>query len=549
MKKKLFALCAATAAALVLSVTAMADTSAVTITQSGTTSPCDWISGTNLVRREGANGYYISLLDGTALTEDSYESYFYFNKGFIEAGKNIEDYNNNGLLSKSGKTLVPCQYGAVKILGGHWAAGIRYRESDANNYDKEFSVSRNTIYGLIDKVDFYYIRNGVATVAGTLPRANYMDAAGHGDYVTIENRADGSFSLYDSTFHIVQSGLRSTSDTGNIETGSETYVKYSDNGQQGLKDAEGNVVLAPAYKYIEGISRGYVKVSTGEKYGVLDMSGNVLVPAQYDSIITNYNAPVPADDESYSSSSFVAGNYVCVTLNGKVGFVDLNGNVTMEPRYSKDILDVKGASALLTDLEGNVHILAADGVDTVLPDTYDRVSAMSYSNGYLYEVTNSDYDHGLIDWHGNELIPCSVDDVNLSADGTILLVEPDWNSSEYLIYDVSYNGGTETAATGTSAQTQDETSAETQTGTTETASADNSGIVNVLNSAIVLSGTDFAANQQAVRTLVSSAVSMLGSDQAAISSILQSAVTLIDSGAASGSAVTTLLQSVVSLLG
>ena len=42
---------------------------------------------------------------------------------------------------------------------------------------------------------------------------------------------------------------------------------------------------------------------------------------------------------------------------------------------------------------------------------------------------------------------------------------------------------------------------------------------------------------------------MLGADQSAIGSILQSAVTLIESGAASGGDVAALLQSAASLLG
>ena len=111
----------------------------------------------------------------------------------------------------------------------------------------------------------------------------------------------------------------------------------------------------------------------------------------------------------------------------------------MEPTLSKDLVEVNGASATYTDLEGKKHILAADGVDTVLDEAHQEIRPLYHGSGLLYEFQDADYKKGLIDWHGNELLPIGQYDLELSGDGRYLIDNTDYDAG--ILYEVDYGMG------------------------------------------------------------------------------------------------------------
>ena len=445
--KKSAMLIGAAALSLVFAQAVMADPSLSQMKEIG---EAELVSGTSLCSAEGDGGYYLENLDGEAVTDAKYSYSFSYDSGYITAYLASDELNREGLLLTDGTEIIECKYGDIRIPNEHWAIAYTLTPADANNYDYEawFTGEDDDKYFLIESADIYHLADGAAVLAGTLPRENMKDYSASGDYIAIENRADGSVTLYDSAFKAAAEGLSSLySLPDDIQT--EDYEIYSDNGQQGVKDKDGNVLVAPAYKYVYDVTDGFVHVSTGDFEGVLDLQGNVIVPAEADSIMRGYTAPVKEDGED-GTGKYAVGGYVGAEVDGKLAYYDLSGNQTVAPTLSKDLFEFNGASSTYTDLEGNVHILAADGTDTVLDDAHKDVRALDYGSGFLYQFTDEDYNKGLIDWHGNELLPAGSTELGLTGDGSVLMAGVDYSSS--ILYAVDYGTGAAPAAEETEAE-------------------------------------------------------------------------------------------------
>ena len=545
MKKRLAVICFL--AAMTMSTAALAD---ITVTPTGKSfTDTEWIDGSNLMKAGSYDGCCMQDADGNALTGTDYTR-FEYEHGYIKGRARTEEVNNYGVLTQSGDLIIPCEYGDIRIENGSWALGIKLVLADANNYDYESWFSSEDKYFLIETVDVYHLTGDSAVLAGSFPRENFMDAEAEGDYIKIQNRADETVTLYDGDFQVVAQDLRSIYD--DVEQAQE-YVTFSENGQQGIADRDGNVLAAPAFRYVYDILEdGYVIVSTGDKEGMIDLTGKVVVPAEYDHIQRNYYGA--ADYAGY-----VAAGYVACDRDGKVAFCDLNGNETMEAKYAKDNVDVCGASALLTDMEGNVRLLAADGVETVLDQAHSDARVLYYANGLLYTFTDENYNYGLMDWHGNELLPAQYDSIELSGDGSMLLVGIDYSNCE--LYTVDY--GMNDAAAAPAADNGNAGSAEESTEAAQDAAnaaggdapAENTGGSNVtplgalFDSIISLVNSDLEANRGAVATLIDTAASMLAENQGDIKTILDSVSSLVSSGLGDATSITALLNSAKSLLG
>ena len=545
MKKRLAVICFL--AAMTMSTAALAD---ITVTPTGKSfTDTEWIDGSNLMKAGSYDGCCMQDADGNALTGTDYTR-FEYEHGYIKGRARTEEVNNYGVLTQSGDLIIPCEYGDIRIENGSWALGIKLVLADANNYDYESWFSSEDKYFLIETVDVYHLTGDSAVLAGSFPRENFMDAEAEGDYIKIQNRADETVTLYDGDFQVVAQDLRSIYD--DVEQAQE-YVTFSETGQQGIADRDGNVLAAPAFRYVYDILEdGYVIVSTGDKEGMIDLTGNVVVPAEYDHIQRNYYGA--ADYAGY-----VAAGYVACDRDGKTAFCDLNGNETMEAKYAKDNVDVYGASALLTDMEGNVRLLAADGVETVLDQAHSDAKVLYYANGLLYTFTDENYNYGLMDWHGNELLPAQYNSIKLSGDGSMLLVGIDYSNCE--LYTVDY--GMNDAAAAPAADNGNAGSAEESTEAAQDAAnaaggdapAENAGGSNVtplgalFDSIISLVNSDLEANRGAVATLIDTAASMLAENQGDIKTILDSVSSLVSSGLGDATSITALLNSAKSLLG
>lgn len=578
---------------VVMIVFAMASGAVAAPTLYGTAQYVAWIDGTNFLRVETGNGYGIADMNGNMLTGTLYAKSFTREDTIITAAQlNVDELNYMGAFDLNASPVIPFQYGVIDVLNGYWAAAIKLEKTSAEQYDYS---SYSGDYYLITGVDIYNLES--KTCVASLTRSQYAEAYAIGNTINIADRTTGVITAYDAQFNVLGTGLKYTY--------SEDYVQpeiiiFRENGQKGLQDAAGNVIMEASFQMIYDFRYGYAIVSTGDHEGLIDEQGNVLVEPVFDTVKTMGNLPANAEGETYS---YKALGYFCIQKDDKIGYVDENGNVTCEPKYSKSIVQINGVSLTYTDMEGKQHIMAADGVDTVI-EGYDRVFALPYMSGAYYRVTDSDANYGMIDWHGNVVFPCEYDHISVSGDGQYVMVSKDYINYEIYKIDVPAAGASaaeavepivenaadaaiESAASSNSdtlaaAQSalaallgsagNKETAAEAPAETaapsveeipvTEEAAAevveeyaleapavDTASVKALLDSAKLILNADAAANKDGAISLITSASGMLAGSNATIATLLDTAVTMLNTdAAANGAAVVAILDSAASLL-
>lgn len=518
-----------------------------------------FISGTNLLRVDGNEGEALSDIDGNLLTGNIYDN-LYLDNGYITGAKTtVGGVNCYGALDLQGSVVIPFEYNIIKI-NGNFGVGIALTDATSASYD--YSNYDGDAFWNISKVGIFNLSE--AKQIAELTRDQYLDHDVVNDCINIQERLNSTITTYDEHFN----ALGTVKDTYSDDFAPQKYETFRENGQYGIKDREGNVIMKPSFQYVESLRYGHFIVSTGTHEGLVNEAGELVIPAEYDDIKYMYNQPYDATGRNYSYKTL--GTYYCVVKDGKVGYITDNNVVTYAPRYSKDIVDVNGASMTLTDLEGNMIMCAADGVETVISG-YDRVYALDSGSGYYYRVTDSEGNYGVIDWHGEVVLPCEYDNVNMSGDGKYLLVSKDYKN--YQILALTYP--TAAAAEAPAAEAEEaaadapakgglaklgkknkgESAAETTDAVVETpveaetpaAEENNNAAVGLLNSAITLLNTDAAANGASAVSLLNSAAALVGNADAA--NLLSSAATLLSTDAAgNASSAITLIQSALSLV-
>lgn len=499
---------------LCLSLTAGA-LAATTVAVVGEYEDVRWIDGTNLLSVSGKDGYAVADIEGNRLTEELYGRSFDYSHGYIQAYKaNVEEINIIGVLNLEGKEVVPLQYGHIKIMNEHWIMGYVLQPATADKYD--FSSWFSDQVYLIDQAHIYHMPEGICVAS--FSRDEFEEAQALGQSINVKNRTSGTVTAYDQAFNVLGTDLRYVSE----DTYALTDVSiFRRDGRVGLKDMDGNEILEPTYQSIYSFYGDYAVVSRDAGEGLINKAGIEILPTQYEDIKRNYSA---------AGDGYQNAGYYGVVVNGKLGFVREGGTVTCQPTLSSEVLNFNGASASYEDLNGDQHILAADGVDTII-EGYERVSVANDSQGLYYIVRDADYNMGLIDWHGKEVFPCENGDISFSGDGCYALVEPR-RGNQCLIYTVvfedEYGAGVQQGAEVTDDATdsakkllesaatlfaQDaagmKDSAVLLLKQSKEALKDNVGVAAVLDSAIVLAELDAPGNAEAILSLLEAAKGML----------------------------------------
>lgn len=510
------------------------------VMKTNTLQDVDLIYNSSLLEKRGSNGYALASLDGTALTGEIYAN-FTTDGAYIIAAENKDTMDCRGVLDHAGKELVPCKYSEIDVLNENWILAVMLEEATADKYDYS---SWDDEYYLIKTVDVYNVTDGAAACAATLTRDQYIDSRAYGPYINIQDRTTNAVTTYDAAFNVVAE----VDDVYDEELPVGDRFTFDENGQEGLKDAAGNVVMPASFKYIYDFRYGYAEVSTGDLYGLIDYDGNVVVPAEYEEVNTSYYLPV---DENGDTSGYNANGYFTVIKDGKLGYVTAGGNVTCEPKYSEDLMENSGASCMFTDMEGNTRILAADGVETVI-EGYDRVYPLYYGSGMYYEVRDADYNTGMIDWHGEVIFPCEYSSIELTADGQYVVVElNDYTTTE--IYQLT----TETAAPAdvpveepaVEAVAEEVPAAEEaveEVPADEAApSGDNADVIVLIDSSVTL--LNAGSGNDAVIALLTEAVNLLGDSNSSATLLLERSIEQLQENG-DAAVVASMLQSITKLL-
>ena len=223
-----------------------------------------------------------------------------------------------------------------------------------------------------------------------------------------------------------------------------------------------------------------------------------------------------------------------------------------------------------------MHLLSADNVDTIV--NYKYFHCLEGSSGLLFKATSKDNKYGVVDWHGNVVLPCEYTSIYLSGDGRYLLVLKDYKSM-FELFSVDYGMGTAAAVAEAPAVAEEPATADAaaSAGTLGTvdARAAISGLISsskgeeapaqaqteepaktvsgltdakvIVGSVITLLEADAVANKLTITMLLDDVLVL--TDNASVQTIVTSVKTLIEADAAANAASeVTLLRSVETLL-
>ncbi|MBQ6373554.1 MAG: hypothetical protein IJJ45_03620 [Clostridia bacterium] len=465
------------------------------------------------------DGCYLAAMDGTALTDPIYYRSMDCSYGYITASVVDGDVLVHGLLDADGATVMPFEYQDLKVLNKNWGLGVRLVKSTKDNYDYSAFIG-DDVY-LIDTVDIYWLPEGRKVV--TLNRDHYSGSKAYGEVINIEDRGTGKTTCYDSSFIPLGEvrGLYSEDFAGG-------YTTVRENGQSKLADANGNIVFDQGFSSINTeVIDGYFVVYNGDKNGLGCIDGTLAVPAEYDQI--QRSGYGPRSDGAYV---YVTRGYAAVVRDGKLGYYEVGKGESCPPAIAKDLLNNAGMSASFTDMGGNLNILAADGEQSQLDAAITKVYPMECGEGLYYSVVDADYNRGMVDWHGAEVLPLAYDSIELSGSGRYLAAVKHGEDTTS-IYEI------ETTFGETAAAPEDAPAAESEDAGSSALSARA-----LLDSAVALVGTD----AQTAAGLVANARDLLGEDSPAYA-VLSSVLTLIDVDAeANASSIQTLLTTALGLV-
>lgn len=374
--------------------------------------------------------------EGNVLAEAQFGDLAYADFGYYTA-TNESGFNHSALVNTAGEALTPYEYSDFKVVSPNWAVGVVLEgTNDKDNSDY------NVIFGEFDyativRNDVFYLPE--KKLAGTLERKQFSRGreAGMGGYLIVEDY-DGNIAVYDTALAPVDTLLTSMYDAElvvNAENELSPKALYNAVTGEKLADAE--------YGSLSNIANGYISFydSDSRLYGILNAAGEEVCPPSFNMISSNlfdgryvkvtvnkedgtgceglYDLEekalvVPAEHEhiyTWGDKSPINNGYVCVEDGGKLGFIDLQGNVTCPIQYAKDGVEYYGCTLGAVDMTGAVTIVAADGTVTPVEGAtkIDTKNSLTDSDGFYLSVENADGKHAVVDWHGEKIVDYTLD--------------------------------------------------------------------------------------------------------------------------------------------
>ncbi len=353
--------------------------------------------------------------------------------GFFEV-INEQGLNNHALLDANGNVVIDYKYAAFEMFSAKWCAAVILEETDSDDYDYSGGFFGGGTHYIVTSYDIYDLTDG--RLAGSLTRDQYERCTPYGDYLFIEDRND-KITVYDANLNALDAEVEYLFNGYEVVDGNAVfladgkvlcegcsnvsvdtnngYIKvWARVGGVGLYDSDGNELIPCEYESIGSIYDGYAPVELNGLTGLYDIQGGKLVvPCEYDDVkwfglgtITRY----------------VNNGYACVEKDGKVGFVDMEGNVTCEVKYLSSGVTEHGCSLTLPDIDGSLYIIAADGLLT--KTDFDEISEYSGGDGSLLVVKKGD-SYGLVDWHGEEVLPAEYNsyDIEITDNANAVIVD------------------------------------------------------------------------------------------------------------------------------
>ena len=379
-------------------------------------------------------------IEGNQVIPCEYEALSGYGVSGYYVAQRDDGLNVRGALDAAGNEVIPFQYGDIRFLSERWALGVTLEETSIRPCDYEDYIDGKD-YNAVS-YDVYDLEGG-----GLVGFFSYQCAVicAHGDYLYVQGR-DGNTTIYDEALRAVRDGLAdpyvsfATVDGGVtcLSTG-ETLLSGFLFGAElgggllsvtdgsyllGVCDLSGRMLTDCRYdRVFAADANGDVRVERDERFGLIDRGGNEIVPCEYDGI----------------ERLAFGGTYVyrlrgcaCVEKDGAYNYVLPDGQLSY-PVFYKDV-DILGLSMILTDIYGQKHILAADGVRT--PVDYVEFASFPGGDGTLLKARGADGLWYLIDWHGDLLLPDGYPyavSLLIAPDGSAVLAETEDGKLGYAV--------------------------------------------------------------------------------------------------------------------
>lgn len=311
--------------------------------------------------------YGVIDISGNEIIKNDYDSIStdgYYNKGtkYEKAGYIVNVKTNEGYrygyIDSTGKEILECKYNTIRRLteikndkdaylmtveNGRYGLYKNMQKVIANEYNSIEYDNTNQVLA-IEKVAKY----GMYDLYGNmiLP-IQYDDITFAGTIITAHK--DGKLLTFDANGNI----KKDCNYTNINPTKSPNYYVSIDlNGNYGVLDSNGNVLVNNEYNYIEYAFDKYFICTKNGKMGIIDYTGNSVIANNYDVIqnITGtnivqaiyansntseiYNKNMNKVSETKNAHIYIESNYVKILSEDSIEYMDFDGN----EKEAKDIL-------------------------------------------------------------------------------------------------------------------------------------------------------------------------------------------------------------------
>lgn len=366
-------------------------------------------------------------LDGSVLFKGSYtriwEPEYLSKQGFFF----VYSGDTCGLLSNSGKIIVPCKFslvstesktfktrtfkdhleGLYSLTGEELIPAIYVQlnmQSDGMficyTVDKSCGiVSKDgilivpAIYDLINfrRDNLFYVRKngkwGLMERDGSLLFNCEYDGFSHITPEVLDIEQSKKHGIYN-----IKSRHKSDIIYKNIEHISLTdkFIATTSESLSGILTSEGNWVVKPLFDKISFVGNlGVAKVNTTGKFGIIDTTGKWILQPNFEDI-----------------HSVGLDRYAIAKLNGKYGIIDLDGKWSVQPNYDS-MHYIYRNYRIEVKLNGKVGLIDNNG-KLILPAKFDELPVFELNGKAKAKVDGS---IGVIDSAGNYILPPLYDDV------------------------------------------------------------------------------------------------------------------------------------------
>lgn len=216
--------------------------------------------------------------------------------------------------------------------------------------------------------------------------------------------------------------------------GVDSLASASLNGKAGLINIQGNTVIPFKYETIDNFSEGMACVRIDGRYGFINKDGDLIIPCIYDGL--------------YNGIGFSEG-LVAVKNGDEWGYIYPNGDIAIQ--FREELTGAPFSSGLSTILKPTFpyHDMAFIDKRGHLASDYFPLVLEGFRDGYC-TVMDDNGSKGLIDTHGEFVIPCKFSFIANGFDDDFVLIKYN-NKSGYArkstgeiivpcIYEIDYNG-------------------------------------------------------------------------------------------------------------